>query len=107
MKNKIQMLFLVGMLLISAPLFALSLADAKSQGLVGETSSGYIDARGSKGAVQSLVTSVNAKRRARYKEISARNGTSLDAVEKLAAKKLIERVRKGEYYKKGGTWKQR
>ena len=91
MKSKTRVLFLAGLLLIPVPLLALSLTDAKSQGLVAETSSGYIEPRSSTGGVRALVQSVNAKRKERYRAISARNGTSLSVVEKLAGEKLIKR----------------
>nr|VFJ66995.1 MAG: hypothetical protein BECKDK2373B_GA0170837_11823 [Candidatus Kentron sp. DK] len=107
MKNKIQTLLLVGALLFCSPLFALSLEDAKSRGLVGETASGYLAARNAAGDVKSLVASINAKRQAHYREISGRNGTPLGTVEKIAGKKLIERAGKGEYYQQGGAWKRR
>ena len=91
MKSNMKTLFLIGLLLVSAPALALSLGDAKSQGLVAETASGYLEARASTSAVKNLVNSVNAKRKARYRELSKRNGTPLGAVEKMAGKKLTNR----------------
>jgi len=92
MKSKIQTLSFIGLLLISTPILALSLADAKSQGLVAETGSGYITARSSTNEVRALVNSVNAKRKAHYQEISKRNGAPLGTVEKLAGEKLTGRA---------------
>jgi uncharacterized protein YdbL (DUF1318 family) len=91
----VRRLFLT--LFLLAPLAAwavLTLDDAKQSGLVGEDASGYIAAVSDKPSkeVQALVADINAKRRASYEGIvSANNGdVTLDAVEKLAGKKLIE-----------------
>nr|VFJ57847.1 MAG: hypothetical protein BECKFM1743A_GA0114220_102024 [Candidatus Kentron sp. FM]VFJ63336.1 MAG: hypothetical protein BECKFM1743C_GA0114222_103421 [Candidatus Kentron sp. FM]VFK15071.1 MAG: hypothetical protein BECKFM1743B_GA0114221_103521 [Candidatus Kentron sp. FM] len=91
MKSNMKTLFIIGLLLVSTPALALSLGQAKSQGLVAETPSGYIEARASTNAVKDLVNSVNAKRKARYREISKRNGTPLGTVEKVAGRKLMNR----------------
>jgi uncharacterized protein YdbL (DUF1318 family) len=96
---------LLALLLISAPAFALDLGQAKSQGLVGETASGYLGVVSGGGDVQQLVNSVNAQRRAEYQSIAQRNGTSLQAVEALAGKKAIERTPPGQYVQlPSGQW---
>ena len=95
------------MLLIASPALALSLAQAKQQGLVGETASGYLAARKASPATNALVTSINAKRKAHYQGISGRNSTPISSVEQMAGKKLIQRAAKGEYYNSGSGWVRR
>jgi uncharacterized protein YdbL (DUF1318 family) len=88
-------------------LAVLDLDSAKSQGLVGENANGYIGAVQSSGEVNTLVNSINAQRKAKFQEIATRNNTSLDAVEKLAGKKAIEKSEPGSYIKLGGTWQKK
>ncbi|MCP3672168.1 MAG: YdbL family protein [Gammaproteobacteria bacterium] len=106
MKLKTYLMTLL-MLLIASPAFALSLDQAKQQGLVGETASGYLAARKTSSAANALVTSINAKRRTHYQSISKRNGAPISSVEQMAGKKLIQRAAKGEYYNSGGGWMRR
>lgn len=97
-------------ILIAAPAFALDFQSAKSQGLVGETLSGYIAPVGPASAeVSAVVTDINAKRKAEYQRISAGNGQPLSVVEKLAAEKLYEeRLSPGDYYRDAsGAWKRK
>ncbi len=100
-------LFLV---LVAVPASALSLDSAKSQGLVGEMTSGYLGAVASSAPaeVAALVSDINAKRRAKYAEIAAKNGTSLSAVEALAGKKAIEETAAGNYIQaSSGAWQRK
>lgn len=85
--------------------FCLSLDDAKSRGLVGETTSGYLGAVTVSSEVSSLVASVNAKRRKKYEQIARKNGISMDQVEKLAAKKAIQKTPPGQFVQnQNGKW---
>jgi hypothetical protein len=85
--------------------WALDLRTAKSQGMVGEMSNGYLGVIKSSGEVQALVKQVNDARRKHYTEIAKRNGTSLEVVELLAGKKAIEMTPAGQYVKPGsGGW---
>jgi len=90
------------------PALAIDLQTARSQGLVGEKTDGYIAAIGSSGEAKSLVAEVNAKRRAEYTRISKENGQTVDVVAKLAAAQVIEGLPKGAMYQdESGSWKQR
>ena len=90
------------------PAFALDLQTAKDQGLVGETPGGYLEAVTQPSAeVKILLDDINAKRRQKFKEIAARNNTTLEAVELLAGKKAIEKSTPGSYIKIGGSWQQK
>jgi len=85
---------------------ALDLQTAKSQGMVGETPSGYLapvqPAPG--GEVMQLVQSINQQRRQEYQKIAQRNNTSLKAVEQLAGKQALEKTPRGQYIRLNGTW---
>jgi len=76
-----------------------ALAAAKASGQVGERPDGYVGAVNANppAEIQQLVADVNAKRKAQYAQIAAKNGTTLDAVAALAGAKLIERTPPGEY----------
>ena len=99
---------LAGMLAFSSSVWAIDLQSAKNQGLVGETTSGYLAAvKSPSPEVSALIESINAKRKQKFKDIAARNNTSLEAVEQLAGKKAIEKSAPGSYVKVGGSWKQK
>lgn len=109
MKMKIRgVLVLLASLMLITSAHALGLGAAKSQGLVGETPSGYLQAVGSATAeVNQLINQINQKRRAEYASIAKKNGTSLKNVEALAGKKAIERSRPGEHVLIGGKWRKK
>jgi uncharacterized protein YdbL (DUF1318 family) len=88
---------------------ALTLDQARSQGLVGEQADGYLGAVGSpSGEVKALVDEINQARRKKYKKIAEKNGTSVDAVAALAGAKLVDRAGRGEYVRgTSGGWKQK
>ena len=107
------MKLVIGILLtvLMQPVFAdMSLDAAKSQGLVGEDSSGYLAAVTSvpSADVEQLVASINQKRRAQYEKIAQANSIDVAAVEQLAAKKAIEKTQPGHYVRlPGGDWKRK
>ena len=96
-------------LLVAPTASADSLAEAKAAGLAGEQADGYVAARpGAPENIRELVGSVNVRRRAKYAQIAARNGTPLDAVSSLAGSKLIARTPSGQYIRNAdGQWKKK
>lgn len=94
-------------LLLALPAFALGLGEAKSGGLVGETSSGYLAAIKPSSEVDALVADINGKRKAQYKKIAEKNSISLQAVEVRAGKKAIEKTPAGEFVNSGGGWQKK
>lgn len=101
-------LFTSCLLLLAQPAYAIDLQTAKSQGLLGETPDGYLEAVTTPSAeTRALMESVNAKRRLKYQEIASRNKTSLQAIEQLAGKKAIEKSKAGSYVKMGGKWQKK
>lgn len=106
--KKLTTLLASCLLLIAQSAFAIDLPTAKSQGLVGELSSGYLEAVKTPSAeVKALIGEVNAKRKQKYLEIAARNNLTLKDVEALAGKKAIEKSATGSYIKDGGAWKKK
>ena len=96
------------LLLIAQPAYSIDLQTAKDQGLVGETPSGYLAAvKSPSPEVSALIDSINSQRKQKFKEIAARNNTSLEAVEQLAGKKAIEKSAPGSYVKVGGSWQKK
>jgi uncharacterized protein len=106
MKQFIKM-SIAALVLASSAVFALELQDAKSQGLVGETETGYLAAVAASSAVNALVADINGQRKAEYERIAKQNGIALIDVEKLAAKKAIEKTPAGQYVKVGGSWQKK
>lgn len=76
---------------------------AKAAGLVGEQWNGYLGlvGDGASAEVRKLIEEINLKRRQKYREIARTNGTSLEAVEAIAGKKLVERAASGTYVRTG------
>jgi uncharacterized protein len=92
-------------LLVSMSAFALDIGAAKQQGLVGETDTGYIAPVSSPSAdVTALVNSVNAQRKKVYQDLATKNNVPLAEVEKLGAKKAIEKTPSGQKVRVGGSW---
>jgi uncharacterized protein len=105
---KKSIIYILTLLLLTAQSgFGLSLDEAKSRGLVGETPSGYLDAVDHKPEVILLIHEINTKRRAEYQSIAQKNGTPLQAVEQLAGKKAIERTAPGNFVKVDGQWRKK
>lgn len=96
------------LLLAAQAVFAIDLQTAKDQGLIGETPGGYLEAVDTPSIeIKTLVDNINVQRKQKYKDIAARNNTSLEAVELLAGKKAIEKSEPGDYIKLGGSWQQK
>ena len=94
---------------VALPSAALDLDTAKQQGLVGEGTDGYVGAVAANPSpeVASLVAAVNAKRKVAYQEIAQKNGTQVEDVAVLAAKKLIDRGPPGLWVRDKGQWYQK
>ena len=98
---------LLGVLWPSWPSWALTLEEAKTQGLVGEQPNGYLGIvqPGASADVQALVDDVNQKRRQMYEDIARRNSTKLEAVEMLAGQTAIDNTRAGNFVRSpSGQW---
>lgn len=97
-------------LFIAIPMaFAMSVETAKQQGLVGERADGMLGIVASPTAeLKDMVDQTNAERKEKYKRIAEKRGTSIDAVQAYAGKKLIEKAGAGEYIQNaGGGWQKK
>lgn len=93
---------------LPGPAFALSLDEARQQGLVGERRDGYIGVVRSGPGVQDLVDRVNSQRRQEYQRVAQDTNAPLAAVEARAAEQLINRLQSGWYYMNAsGQWVQK
>ena len=108
MKKTFASIVFAAALIISGQAFALDLASARAQGLVGETATGYIATVTPSGDANAVVADVNARRKAEYEKISRENGQSVAVVGKVAAERIIGGLPSGSYYKGAdGTWKKK
>lgn len=94
-------------LCFSAASFALSLDDAKDQGLVGENLSGYLTAISVTPEVTALVEEINAKRKQAYQKLANDNNLTLAAVEQMAGQKAVEKSKSGHMVNLGQGWQKK
>jgi uncharacterized protein YdbL (DUF1318 family) len=101
---------LIGLLLsvgFSSLVWAQSLDQAKSQGLVGEKVDGYIAAvvASPSPEIQALIQSTNDGRRKAYEELARRNNIPVEQVGIVSAEKLQGNAAPGEYIQSpSGQW---
>lgn len=95
---------LLAAILFSATAFAIELDSAKATGLVGEQENGYLGAVVMSTEVMTLITDINAKRKAKYQELATKNSITLSQVELLAAKKAYDKTEAGHYLRSNGQW---
>ena len=101
MKRLALMLLALGMNVHAA---TLTLNDARTQGRVGETLSGYL-APVQHAETLALVNRINAARTESYQQLADSNNLPVDEVAKMAGQKLVARAQPGEYVKGiNGKW---
>ncbi|KZN48396.1 YdbL family protein [Pseudoalteromonas luteoviolacea] len=89
---------------LSFSVMAMSINEAKTQGLVGENSAGYLGVIKGSAEVKRLVTDINKKRQAKYQQLAKKNKISLAQVEKLAAEKTYKKTSSGHFIQVNGKW---
>ncbi|AOM39917.1 YdbL family protein [Xenorhabdus hominickii] len=94
--KKAGMIFLLS-LLFSSFVMSMTLNEAKQQGVVGETFSGYLAPVKNTRDAQSVIKKINGERKKKYAEIAAQNNMTTDQVAKMAGEKLVNRAETGEY----------
>lgn len=93
---------------VFSPAYALTLDEAKAQGVIGEMSTGYVGyPSGPSAAVKQLGDGVNLGRKAQYGQIAASQGTSLSVVEQLAGSKLVGQAPAGQFVNDGSGWRRK
>jgi uncharacterized protein len=100
----------LGLVLWTGPALALSLDEAKAQGLIGERIDGFVGVvvANPSAEVDQLVERINRERRARYEEIAAQREAPFDAVARIAGERQIDRTPAGQYVAGAdGRWRQK
>ena len=95
------------MLLGTNVAFALSLQEAKTDGLVGECNDGYVGyvLTPPRGDVKAVVKDVNNKRRARFAESAKSNKLRIEQVAYRFYQRAVKATAAGTYYQDaGGAW---
>ncbi|QYH16935.1 YdbL family protein [Enterobacter sp. DNB-S2] len=102
MKRLALILLALGMNVQAA---ALTLNDARAQGRVGETLSGYLAPIQQDAETLALVNRINAARTENYQKLADSINLPVDEVAKMAGQKLVARAQPGEYVKGiNGKW---
>ncbi|AUJ81777.1 YdbL family protein [Enterobacter cancerogenus] len=102
MKRLLLILLALGMNVQAA---TLTLNEARNQGRVGETLSGYLAPVKQDPDTLALVKSINAARTESYQKLADSNNLPVDEVAKMAGQKLVARAQPGEYVKGiNGKW---
>lgn len=111
LKNKLITKFSLAafVLTMSFSAWAVTLEQAKQQGLVGEMSNGYLGVvltnTNSNTDVASLVASVNKKRKTIYLALARKNNLTMQQVTVLAGEKTIKKTLSGHLIKNAlGQW---
>lgn len=81
-----------------------ALESAKSQGLVGEMTTGYLAAVGSDQKAKEIASAINDARREAYKKIAEKHGIAVTKVETVAGQKAVEKTPSGQYIRVDEHW---
>ena len=84
-----------------------ALGDAKTNGLVGEQTDGYLGVVGDNAQAAEIAKLINDARRAEYQKMATQNGIKLSDVEAIAGKKAIEKTDPGNYIRIDGDWQRK
>ena len=104
--NLFMRLMTLCVFIVSFSAFSLTVDEAKEQGVIGETLSGYLAVVNlNNQAAVKLVNEVNHDREIKYGEIALKNNLETKDVAKIAGQKLVDRAGKGEYVRGiNGQW---
>ena len=91
----------------ATPAFALDLKEAKSKGLIGEDSTGYVAVIKNEEGVEAIVKETNEKRKAEYQRIAAEKKIPFAEVEKSGAKTAADLTTAGQFIKVEGSWQKK
>ena len=101
--KKLTCVLFISTLAFSA--WAISLDEAKKQGLVGEMSNGYLGLVVDNAEAKSLVMSVNEKRKSIYMNLARQNKITMEQVTALAGKKAFAKTQLGHFIQNStGQW---
>ena len=108
--SKVCLALLISMMTVSFAVAASPLTQPKADGLIGEQANGYIGlvTKNVPADIKQLVDEVNAKRKAGYQKIAARQGTSLADVERVGGNTAMEKTLQGNYVRDAsGAWRKK
>ena len=101
--KKLTFVLLTATMAFSA--WAISLDDAKQQGLIGEMQNGYLGAVVDDTEVKNLVASVNEKRKSIYLNLARKNKITMEQVTALAGEKAFSKTQSGHFIQNAtGQW---
>lgn len=96
---------------LSIPGFAMSLDEAKnaldsakSQGMVGETPTGYLAPVTADSRARDIAEAINNARREAYNGIAQKNGIAVAKVEAVAGQKAVDKTPSGQFIQVDGRW---
>lgn len=97
-KSDLVYVFVVAVfaLILSNPVMALDLQQARAQGIIAEQPDGYVRVLKDSPEATKLASEVNAARRQEYKRISSENGQAVDVVAKIAAETIARKLSAGQ-----------
>ncbi len=110
MKKFIVAMSMLVAFFMSGTAFAITLDEAKAQGLIGEKVDGYVAAviANPSAEVQALIDTTNDGRRKVYEDLAQRNNITVDAVGIVSAEKLREKAGRGEFVQStSGQWEKK
>lgn len=108
--SNVLIVLLLSMMTVSVAVAASPLTQPKADGLIGEQANGYIGlvTQNVPPDIRTLVNDVNAKRKAGYQEIAAKQGTGLAEVERVGGKTAIDKTLRGNYVRDAnGAWRKK
>jgi len=100
----------ISLLAVSVAVASSPLTQPKAGGLIGEQANGYLGlvTQSAPANIKKLVNDTNAKRKAGYQKIAAKQGTSLSEVEKVGGMTAIEKTLRGNYIRDtNGVWRKK
>ena len=106
-----QILLLSFLLALSSNVWSMNLStamnqlgSAKSQGLVGEQTNGYLGVVKNQNNAQDIVQLINNARKEQYQKLAQSHKVPLSEIELLAGKKAIEKTPSGLFIQINGQW---
>ena len=108
--GKIFVALLISLLAVSMAVASSPLTQPKADGLIGEQANGYLGlvTQSAPANIKKQVNDTNAKRKAGYQKIAAKQGTSLSEVEKVGGMTAIEKTLRGNYIRDAsGVWRKK
>ena len=105
-----KILAAVFLTLVFQTAWAIDIGTAKQQGLVGEANTGYIAAvkTPASAEVKSLISTVNAKRKNKFRNTAKNTDTTVEQVSNRFYELAVQKTKSGNYYQDPrGNWKKK